>query len=136
MQIYDRTDPRRHLRLNHPAALPLKAGDAFCIEAELDRPAYVDILWIDTDGKVHPVYPRDVDLRAELGQLPAQDEKDMRAAVWFENGEVVRHERLREPKWEARKANDPVLATQARVRAVQQKHLDYSRAVNFANQGR
>jgi tetratricopeptide (TPR) repeat protein len=32
-------------------------GDEFCIEAELNRPAYLYVLWIDTDGQVLPVYP-------------------------------------------------------------------------------
>jgi hypothetical protein len=51
-------DPDRHdLGLGDPAALPLKAGDEICVEVELNRPAYVYVLWIDTAGGVLPVYP-------------------------------------------------------------------------------
>src|SRR5207249_358436 len=45
------------LRLTDPAALPLKPGDQFRIEATADRPAYLYLFWIDTEGKAVPVYP-------------------------------------------------------------------------------
>jgi hypothetical protein len=48
---------RRGLRLWDPAARPLRTGDLVSIEAEVSRPAYLYILWIDTEGKVGPVYP-------------------------------------------------------------------------------
>lgn len=43
--------------LNHPAALPLAPGDYIRIEVELNRPAYIYVVWIDTEGKATPVYP-------------------------------------------------------------------------------
>jgi hypothetical protein len=56
--IYDPADKRRqNLFLDDPGAMPLRPGDEFCIEAELNRPAYLYVLWIDTDGQVLPVYP-------------------------------------------------------------------------------
>jgi hypothetical protein len=56
--IYDPADKRRqNLFLDDPGAMPLRAGDEFCIEADLNRPAYLYVLWIDTDGQVLPVYP-------------------------------------------------------------------------------
>jgi hypothetical protein len=48
---------RQNLRLNDVGALPLRPEDRFYVEAKLNRPAYLYVLWIDTDGDVHPLYP-------------------------------------------------------------------------------
>jgi hypothetical protein len=45
------------LRLSDPGALPLKPGDQFRIAARADRPAYLYLFWIDTEGHAVPVYP-------------------------------------------------------------------------------
>src|SRR5205823_5115100 len=45
------------LRLTDSGALPMKPGDQFRIVATADRPAYLYLLWIDTEGKAMPVYP-------------------------------------------------------------------------------
>jgi hypothetical protein len=184
----ERDRARRNLRLQDAGALPLRPGDGFAVEAELNRPAYLYVLWIDTDGQVQPVYPwrpghwegrpagehpaarlrrpealdeffpieagtpgmhtlvllaretplpPDVDLRAELGDLGRQTAQDVRAAVWFENGEVVRHERERGPVFfDARKADDPVLRAQQRLQELQERYgFTYTRAVSFADRG-
>jgi hypothetical protein len=184
----ERDRSRRNLRLQEAGALPLRPGDEFAVEAELNRPAYLYVLWIDTDGQVQPVYPwkpghweerpaveqpvarlrrpealdefypieagtpgmhtlvllaretplpPDVDLPAELGDLGRQTAQDIRAAVWFENGEVVRHDRERGPVFfDAHKADDPVLRAQQRLRYLQQRHgFTYTRAVGFADRG-
>jgi len=56
--VYDPEDPQRqNVRLNTPDVLPLKPGDRFAVEAEMNPPAYLYILWIDADGKVNPIYP-------------------------------------------------------------------------------
>ena len=56
--IFDPNDPhRQNKHLNDPDVLPLKPGDLFAVEAQLDRPAYCYVLWIDADGTVDPVYP-------------------------------------------------------------------------------
>jgi tRNA A-37 threonylcarbamoyl transferase component Bud32 len=206
--------PRQKVRLNDPAALPLKSGAPFCIEVELNRPVYLYVLWIDRDGAMQPVYPwqstnwearpkeekpvdklrcpdalpecyklppgppgmvtllllaretplpSEVDLRGELKPLPAQMQQDVRAAVWFENGEEVRDELGRQalrfdakrrdvPVLEAEeernepgrrttrlivtKLDDPVLEVQERVRSrLLGRHFSYARAVSFACQG-
>jgi hypothetical protein len=58
LRIDDPADPRRrNLRLDQEAALPLKAHDLFRIEAKLDRPAYLYVFWLGSDGKVAPIYP-------------------------------------------------------------------------------
>jgi tRNA A-37 threonylcarbamoyl transferase component Bud32 len=45
------------LRLGDVGALPLTARDEFAVEVEMERPAYVYVVWIDADGEVLPVYP-------------------------------------------------------------------------------
>jgi hypothetical protein len=189
VRIYEEKNARRqNLYLNDAGALPLKAGDQFCIEAELNRPAYLYVLWIDPDGDVHPAYPwepeewhkrpaveqpvarlrcpealdafyklpqgrpgmhtlvllaRDTplepgaDLQVELGKLPPQEEQDLRATVWFENGMVVKGEANRQPRFfDAQRSNDPVLQAQQRIYERLQPHFTYTRAVSFAYQGK
>jgi hypothetical protein len=58
LRVDDPANPRRrNLRLDEAAALPLKAHDRFHIEAKLNRPAYLYLFWIGSDGKVAPIYP-------------------------------------------------------------------------------
>jgi hypothetical protein len=45
------------LRLNEYGALPLRQNDRFIIEAEIDPPAYLYVVWVDPDHDVTPVYP-------------------------------------------------------------------------------
>ncbi len=55
LRIDDPANPaRRNLRLDQGGALPLKAHDRFRIEAKLNRPAYLYVFWIGSDGKVAP----------------------------------------------------------------------------------
>jgi len=63
---------RRNLRLDQAGALPLKAGDRIRIEARLDRPAYLYLFWIGSDGKVGPIYPW---TENKWVQRPAQEQK-------------------------------------------------------------
>jgi Domain of unknown function (DUF4384) len=51
------SERRRNLRLDQPGALPLKAHDRFRIEAKLNRPAYLYLFWLGSDGKVAPIHP-------------------------------------------------------------------------------
>ena len=56
--VYDPMNPQRqNVRLNAPEVLPLKPGDRFAVEAEMNPPAYLYILWINGDGSVDPLYP-------------------------------------------------------------------------------
>src|SRR5262249_25026414 len=43
--------------LGEPGVLPLRAGDRFAIVAQVSRPAYLYVVWIDADGRPSPVYP-------------------------------------------------------------------------------
>lgn len=56
--IWENENPARHrLGIRDPNALPLKPGDGIRVAAQLNRAAYVYLLWIDSEGKVFPVYP-------------------------------------------------------------------------------
>jgi Protein kinase domain/Domain of unknown function (DUF4384) len=48
---------RRRLRLEDRGSVPVKADDEFRIEARLNRPAYLYLFWIGSEGKVAPLYP-------------------------------------------------------------------------------
>jgi len=65
---------RRGLRMSQPRALPLRAADQVRIEAQLNRPAYVYLVWIDSEGSVSPVYPWTPGRWSERpsGELPAR----------------------------------------------------------------
>jgi hypothetical protein len=69
---------RQGLRLSDPGALPLKADDRVRIEAELNRPAYLYVLQIDTEGKVAPVYPW---RKGEWHNRPTEDQKRRRLSL-------------------------------------------------------
>jgi hypothetical protein len=47
----------RWLRLIDPGALPLRQMDEFVIEAKVDPPAYLYVVWVDPGHDVTPVYP-------------------------------------------------------------------------------
>jgi serine/threonine protein kinase len=81
--------------------------------------------------------PREVDLAGLLAGLPPQTGQSLRAAVWFENGEVVTNEVERAfSSFDPHVIDDPVLVTQVRLRDRLRPHFDYSRAVSFANEGK
>jgi hypothetical protein len=48
---------RQRLSLGDPGAMPLQHGDRIRIEAVVNRPAYLSIIWIDSEGVPQPVYP-------------------------------------------------------------------------------
>jgi serine/threonine protein kinase len=179
---------RQNLRLSQKEALPVKVGDWIRFEAQLNRPAYLYLVSIDTQGKAQPAYPwkagnwqerpADEKARARLSVPEAPDEwgqvtagppgmetlmllarddrlpvdvpmatlfaglptptlQHPRAAVWFENGAVVRDEVDRAVSFfETKRSDDPVLRTQALLRERLQPYFRYTRAVSFANQGK
>jgi serine/threonine protein kinase len=48
---------RRGLRLHQPGAVPIRPGDEVRVEAGVNRPAYLYLFWVGSDGKVAPLYP-------------------------------------------------------------------------------
>jgi tRNA A-37 threonylcarbamoyl transferase component Bud32 len=55
----DRT--KSGLRLTEPGALPVRNGEWLRLETQLNRPGYVYLLWVDSEGKVWPLYPWNTD---------------------------------------------------------------------------
>jgi hypothetical protein len=58
--------------LSDPRAMPLRPGDQFRIDAEVQPPAYLYLFWIDEAGKAEPVYPWVV---GRWGTRPAHEER-------------------------------------------------------------
>jgi hypothetical protein len=50
---------KRGLKVDEPGAVPLLAGEKVHLEARLNQAAHVYLLWLDSQGKVIQVYPRD-----------------------------------------------------------------------------
>jgi predicted Ser/Thr protein kinase len=48
---------RRGLRLHQMGAVPIRPGDEVRVEAHVNRPAYLYLFWIGSDGKAAPLYP-------------------------------------------------------------------------------
>jgi len=63
---------RRRVLLDKPDYLPLRAGDLVRIEAKLNRPAYVYVIWIDAEGVASPAYPW---TEGRWDQRPADESK-------------------------------------------------------------
>ena len=122
-----REEPVRKLR--RPEAL-----DEF-YQLPADTPGMVTLVLLARETPL----PLDVDPRAELGALRPQKEQDLRATVWFENGEAVQDEPGRRAmRFDVTRRDDPVLAAQERIRSrlLGRHHFDYARAVSFACQGK
>jgi hypothetical protein len=83
------------------------------------------------------VLPSDVDLPKVLAGLPSQRMQNPRAAVWFENGDVVLDEPTRAPDFfNVEVIDDPVLATQHLLKERLGPYFSYTRAVSFASLGK
>ncbi len=52
--------------------MPVRAADEFRIEARLDRPAYLYLFWVGSEGKVAPLYPWK---KNDWSQRPAEERK-------------------------------------------------------------
>ena len=50
--------PKRGLRVDEPGALPLLPGEQVHLEAHINQPAYLYVLWLDGQGKASLLYPR------------------------------------------------------------------------------
>jgi serine/threonine protein kinase len=48
---------RRRMSLGQPGAVPLSSDDVVRIEAHVEPPMYVYLVWVDSQGKATPVYP-------------------------------------------------------------------------------
>jgi hypothetical protein len=69
--VWDRTRPgRRKLPLSDPNTPPLTGTDEIRVTAELNRPAYVYIVWISSRGDPTPIYPWDEKWRRPAAERP------------------------------------------------------------------
>jgi hypothetical protein len=194
VRVWEKGNPRRQgLRLHQTGSLPLHENDLLRIEVELNRPAYLYVVWLEASGDVRPLYPWrspdprreadwkdrpagekkrdrltlpeekdgaplgggpsgiesllllvreeplpvDVNLSALFQGLPKQKAPDLRAAAWFENGQLVKDEPDRGAIQigQAQGINDPVLRTQALLRGRLRELFPYTRAVCFSFTG-
>jgi len=188
---------RQYLMLNTPGVLPLQPKkDHVQVHAKLNKPAYLYVVWIDTEGKagwVHPwdeknqrrpadekpldefywpsptraaeltggpagtetllmfareeKLPADTNLLAYFADLPKQKSKFRTEAAWFENGQLVVHDRVRSSigfdldrgRPDAKKTvdiDDPVIRLQVLLRSDEiRKLFPYTRGVCFSNAG-
>lgn len=62
---------KRQLRLWDRDVVPLQPGDALRLEAKVDRPAYLYLVWLQADGTITPGYPW---LDDDWQQRPAHEE--------------------------------------------------------------
>ena len=51
------TGGKRGLRVEEPGALPVRRGELVHLEARVNQPAYLYLLWLDSQGRVDPLYP-------------------------------------------------------------------------------
>jgi serine/threonine protein kinase len=58
------------VRISEPGELPLKNGRFVRLQARLNRPAYLYLLWVDTDGSVLPLYPWDAEHSSQRWDAP------------------------------------------------------------------
>jgi serine/threonine protein kinase len=78
---------RQRLHLHERGALPLRPNDWIRIEAELNRPAYLSVVWIDTDGMATPLWPWEEN---DWAKLPAaQPPRDRLTLPDLVKGEAV-----------------------------------------------
>jgi serine/threonine protein kinase len=76
---------RQLLSLDDSGALPVKVGDEVRVEAQLNRPAYCYIVWIDAKGKVIPIYPW---RGGEWGNRPAKEQAVKQVSLPEKAGDV------------------------------------------------
>jgi eukaryotic-like serine/threonine-protein kinase len=71
VRVWSKTDEgKRHLKVDEPGALPLLPGESVRVEARLNQPAHIYLLWLDSQGKVALLYPRD---DGKFGSRPSGD---------------------------------------------------------------
>ena len=65
---------KRGVRVDEPGALPLLPGEQVHLEAHINQPAYLYLLWLDGQGKASLLYPRqDGKFGSSPSEGPARD---------------------------------------------------------------
>jgi serine/threonine protein kinase len=52
-------DSKHGLEIDQPGALPVRNSEMVHLEARLDRPGFIYLIWLDSQGRVLPLYPWD-----------------------------------------------------------------------------
>ena len=74
VRVWKKNDTSRALFLHDPGALPLRAGDFMRIEAKMDRPAYLYLVYLDSAGVVSPLFPwKNYEWQARPAEEPRQE---------------------------------------------------------------
>ena len=45
------------IAITEPGALPVQSGGAMSIDVDLDQPAFIYLVWINSEGQILPLYP-------------------------------------------------------------------------------
>jgi hypothetical protein len=76
---------KRALRVDELGALPARSQERVVVEARLNQPAYVYLLWLDGGGETSPLYPwNDVLIEHDLAARPP--ERPPQAVVYSPTG--------------------------------------------------
>jgi serine/threonine protein kinase len=73
-------DGKEGIDIRTSGALPVRNGNKLQVEVKLNQPGFVYLLWLDSEGKVWPLYPwnpgneLEVDLKAPVPKLNPQEE--------------------------------------------------------------
>jgi predicted Ser/Thr protein kinase len=67
---------KRGLRVEEPGALPVRLGEQVHLKVELNRPAYLYLVWLDGQGRVEPLYPWSRDFGARPATESPRDRLD------------------------------------------------------------
>jgi hypothetical protein len=57
VRVWKKADTSKGLTLDAPGALPLRAGDYIRVEAESIRPAFLYVIYLDSQGEAAPLFP-------------------------------------------------------------------------------
>jgi hypothetical protein len=113
-------------------SLPPRADQGYTIREESSGMWTILLL-----ARATPWTVPDEEIRGLFAGLPPQRPvPNPRAAVWFENGRVVKHDELRRPQFVEEEIDDPVLRLQGLLRERLQAHASFTAGVSFAKQAK
>lgn len=82
--VWNPADPHRQgASLGDPQTLPLRDGDRVRLTVDLNRPAYVYVVWLDASGDWSPIYPWK---KGSWSELPAHSTAQVNVGLPEESG--------------------------------------------------
>jgi predicted Ser/Thr protein kinase len=70
VRVWSEAGGKRGLKIDEPGALPLLAGEKVHLQAQVNQPAHLYLFWLDSQGHVSLLYPRD---DGKFGSRPSGD---------------------------------------------------------------